>query len=62
MDHIYSELCFRITEKDLYLSKDYQSELEQRLESKLSQLQLPLIFLNGEFLGVSYTLFKTEYI
>ena len=55
-NYIYRKLkwfVFRIVEKDLYLSKDFKLELEKRLQLKPGNIKLPLIFLNGSFLGVS---------
>ena len=39
-------------EKDLYVRGHFKTELETRLETRLKKIRLPLIFLNGQFLGV----------
>ena len=45
-------LC-RVVEKDLYLCPEYKAELEARLDTPLSSLKLPIVFLRGAFLGVT---------
>ena len=45
------DLC-RVVEKDLYLSREYKTELERRLDCQLAGLRLPLVFLHGSLLGV----------
>ena len=41
----------RVLEKDLYLSRDYRTEISARLEGGYSDLALPLVFISGELLG-----------
>jgi len=48
---IFRNMFVRIVEKDLYIRGDYKAELETRLETNLSSLKLPLIFLNGNLIG-----------
>ena len=43
---------YRVVEKDLYLCPEYKTELEARLNTPLSSLKLPIVFLRGAFLGV----------
>ena len=38
-------------EKDLYLSREYRTEISARLQEGSSDLALPLVFINGELLG-----------
>ena len=44
---------YRVVEKDLYLCPEYKTELEARLDTPLSNLKLPIVFLRGAFLGVN---------
>ena len=44
---------YRVVEKDLYLCPEYKAELEARLDTPLSSLKLPIVFLRGAFLGVT---------
>ena len=49
---ILTVIIFRVIEKDLYVRGHFKTELETRLETRLKKIRLPLIFLNGQFLGV----------
>ena len=49
---ILTVIIFRVMEKDLYVRGHFKTELETRLETRLKKIRLPLIFLNGQFLGV----------
>jgi len=48
---ILRNLCIRVIEKDLYVRGHFKTELETRLEIRLKKIRLPLVFLNGQFLG-----------
>ena len=51
---------YRVVEKDLYLCPEYKAELEARLDTPLSSLKLPIVFLRGVFLGVNKIGFEAE--
>ena len=40
-----------MVEKDLYLSREFRTEISARLQEGYSDLALPLVFINGELLG-----------
>merc|ERR1719189_118621 len=48
---IFRNFFVRVVEKDLYLCPEYKAELEARLDTPLSSLKLPIVFLRGVFLG-----------
>ena len=44
-------IVFRVLEKDVYLSREYRTEIATRLKESYSDLTLPLVFINGQLLG-----------
>ena len=44
-----------VEERDVYVNKFFYKELEDRLqEYEIDQLPLPLVFISGQHIGVSY--------
>ena len=48
---ILRTMLIKVEERDLFMSKDNQQELSQRMSAKLPVL--PQVFVDGQYLGVS---------
>ena len=48
---ILRTMLIKVEERDLFMSKDNQQELSQRMTAKLPAL--PQVFVDGQYLGVS---------
>lgn len=50
---ILSTLMVKYEERDVFMSQVHQQEIRDRLQS--DQIDVPQLFVNGQYIGVSFT-------
>lgn len=50
---ILRTLLIKFDERDIFMSKEYQQDIKDRMQS--NDVQVPQLFVDGQHIGVSYT-------
>ena len=51
---ILRTLLIKVEERDVFMSRENQMELAERMNSEISNLRVPQVFVEGKYLGVSF--------
>lgn len=52
---ILRTLLIKFDERDIFMSKEYQQDIKDRMQSQ--EVQVPQLFVDGQYIGVSFSYF-----